>query len=147
MCPDTTASPLARPRRRWMRTILLALVIFVSGILVGGGLTFKAVTTGFKRFFQDPEALAENITHRMKKRLDLTDEQAVQVRRIILERQKAIQSLRKEIQPRLEAQIENTRREVAAVLTPEQARKWEKRFRYFSKYWLPSPPGDHQPDP
>jgi hypothetical protein len=147
MCPDTTASALARPRRRWIRTILLALIIFVSGVLVGGGLTFKVITSEFRRFFQEPEALAESITHRMKKRLDLTDAQAVQVRRIIIERQKVIQSLRKEIQPRLEAQTENTRREVAAVLTPEQARKWEKKFRYFSKYWLPSPAGDHQPDP
>ena len=147
MSPDTPASALARPRRRWIRTALLALIIFVSGVLVGGGLTFKFITTGFKRFFQEPEALAESITHRMKKRLDLTDEQAVQVRRIILERNKALQSLRKEVQPKLEAEIERTRREVTAVLTPEQARKWEKRFRHFSKYWLPSPPGHPLPDP
>ncbi len=147
MCPDAPASALARPRRRWLRTLLLTLIVFVSGVLVGGGLTFKVVTTGFKRFFQEPEVLAENITHRMKKRLDLTDDQAVQVRRIILERQKALQSLRKEVQPRIEAEIEKTRREMAAVLTPEQARKWEKRFRYFSRFWLPSPSGTPPPDP
>jgi len=147
MSPDTPASALARHRRRWIRTALLALIIFVSGVLVGGGLTFKFITTGFKRYFQEPEALAESITHRMKKRLDLTDEQAVQVRRILLERHKALQSLRKEIQPRLEAEIERTRQEVTAVLTSEQARKWEKRFRHFSKYWLPSPPGHPPPDP
>jgi hypothetical protein len=147
MSPDTPASALARPRRRWIRTALLALIIFVSGVLVGGGLTFKFITAGFKRSFQEPEALAESITHRMKKRLDLTDEQALQVRRIILERTKAFQSLRKEVQPKLEAEIENTRREVAAVLTPEQARKWEKSFRRFSRFWLPSLPGHHPPDP
>jgi hypothetical protein len=147
MSPDTPASALARPRRRWIRTALLALIIFVSGVLVGGGLTFKFLTAGFKRFFQEPEALAESITHRMKKRLDLTDEQAVQVRRIILERTKAFQSLRKEVQPKLDAEIENTRREVAAVLTAEQARKWEKSFRRFSRFWLPRPPGHHPPDP
>ncbi len=146
MSEDKPVSPIVRPRRRWVRSILLALVIFISGVLVGGGLTFKVIAGGFKRFFQDPEILADHITHRMKRQLHLTEEQSVQVRRIILEQQKAFQSLRKKVWPELEAQIEKTRRELAVVLTPEQARKWEKRFGRFSKYWLPPPPGDRPPD-
>jgi hypothetical protein len=146
MSQDKPVSPIVRPRRRWVRPILLALVIFVSGVLVGGGLTFKVVASGFKRFFQDPEVLADHITYRMKRQLHLTEEQSVQVRRIILEQQKAFQSLRKKVWPELEAQIEKTRRELAAVLTPEQSRKWEKRFNHFLKFWLPPPPGDHPPD-
>ena len=145
MFPDTPSSPLVRTRRRWVRTFLLALVIFISGVVVGGGLTFKVITTGFKRVFQDPETLAERITHRMKKTLDLTDDQVIRVRQIILARQKAFHALRKEVQPRLEAEIENTRRELAAVLTPEQARKWGKRYGRLLRFWLPSPPGDHPP--
>jgi len=146
MSQDKPVSPIVRPRRRWVRTVLLALVIFVSGVVVGSGLTFKVITSGFKRFFQDPEVLAEHITHRMKRQLHLTEEQSVQVRRIILEQQKAFQSLRKKVWPELEVQIEKTRRELAAVLTPEQARKWEKRFGHFLRFWLPPPPGDHPPD-
>ena len=136
MAQDQPVAPVIRPRRRWVWPVLLAIVIFVSGVLVGGGLTFKIITSGFKRAFQDPEVSAERITNRMKKRLDLTEEQVVQVRRIILERQKAFQSMRKQVRPQLEAQIEKTRRELAAVLSPEQARKWEKRFRHFLKFWL-----------
>ena len=146
MSQDKPVSPIVRPRRRWVRTVLLALVIFVSGVVVGSGLTFKVITSGFKRFFQDPEVLAEHITYRMKRQLHLTEEQSVQVRRIILEQQKAFQSLRKKVWPELEAQIEKTRRELAAVLTPEQVRKWEKRYGHFLKFWLPPPPGDHPPD-
>ena len=111
MAQDQPVAPVIRPRRRWVWPVLLALVIFVSGVLVGGGLTFKIITSGFKRSFQDPEVSAERITNRMKKRLDLTDEQVVQVRRIILEQQKAFQSMRKQVRPQLEAQIEKTRRE------------------------------------
>jgi len=146
MAQDQPIAPATRTRRRWVWTVLLALVIFVSGVLVGGGLTFKVITSGFKRSFQDPAVLAERITHRMKKRLNLTDEQAVRVRRIILEQQKAFQSLRKQVRPQLEAQIEKSRQELAAVLTPEQARKWEKLFRHFLKFWLPPQPGDLPPD-
>jgi len=145
MAQDQPTAPVIQRRRRWVWTILLALVIFVSGVLVGGGLTFKVITSGFKRSFQDPEVSAERITNRMKKRLDLTDEQAVRVRRIILEQQKAFQSMRKQVRPQLEAQIEKTRRELAAVLTPDQARKWETSFRHFWKFWLP-PEGSHVPD-
>ena len=146
MAQDQPVAPVIRPRRRWVWPVLLALVIFVSGVLVGGGLTFKIITSGFKRSFQDPEVSAERITNRMKRRLDLTDEQVVQVRRIILERQKAFQSMRKHVRPQLEAQIEKTRQELAAVLSPEQARKWEKRFGHFLKFWLPPQPGDSPPD-
>jgi hypothetical protein len=145
MAQDQPVAPVIRPRRRWVWPVLLALVIFVSGVLVGGGLTFKIITSGFKRSFQDPEVSAERITNRMKKRLDLTDEQVVQVRWIILEQQKAFQSMRKQVRPQLEAQIEKTRRELAAVLTPDQARKWGKRFNLFLKFWLP-PEGNHAPD-
>ncbi len=143
MSQDTPTSSLARPRRRWGWTILLAIVIFVSGILVGGGLTFKVITSGLKRSFQDPAVLADLITHRMKRRLDLTEEQTVQVQRIILEQQKAFQSLRRQVRPQIEAQIEKTRQEMGAVLTPEQALKWEKSFGRFLRFWLPPPKEEH----
>ena len=134
---------LAKPRRRrWLRTVLLATAIFVCGALVGGGLTFKVIASGYKRSFQDPSVLADEITQRMKRRLHLTDAQVQRVGKIILEQQMAFQSLRKEFRPRLDDQIEKTRRELAAVLTPEQARKWEKRFAHIQRFWLPPLPGD-----
>jgi hypothetical protein len=139
---EKPADQLAKPRRRWLRTLLLATAIFVCGALLGGGLTFKIIASGYKRSFQEPALLAEEITHRMKRRLDLTNAQVQQVRRIILEQQMAFQSLRKEFRPRLDDQIEKTRQELAAVLTPEQARKWEKRFAHIQRFWLPPLPGD-----
>jgi hypothetical protein len=139
---EKPAHQLAKPRRRWLGTVLLATAIFVCGTLVGGGVTFKIIAGGYKRTFQEPAVLAEDITHRMKRRLDLNDDQTQQVRRIILEQQMAFQSLRKEFRPRLDDQIEKTRRELAAVLTPEQARKWEKRFAHIQRFWLPPLPGD-----
>jgi hypothetical protein len=141
--PNAPTSSLAKPRRRWGWTILLAIVIFVSGILVGGGLTFKVITSGLKKSFQHPAVLADFITHRMKKQLDLTEEQAVEVRRIILEQQKEFQSLRRQVRPQIEAQMEKTQREITSVLTPEQARKWKNRFSRFLRYWLPLPDEEH----
>ncbi len=137
----------AKPRRR-LRPILLALVIFICGVLVGGGLSFKVVTAGYKRAFQDPDFLAEKIVHRMERRLDLSSDQVKRVREIILEQQRAFQNLHKEFRPRLASQIEKTRRELAKVLTPEQARKWERTFVRMQRFWLPPLPGEsHGPLP
>ncbi len=130
----------AKPRRRRLWTILLALIIFICGVLVGGGLSFKIVTAGYKRAFQDPDFLAEKITRRMERRLDLNSEQVRQVREIILEQQKEFQSLHKEVRPRLDSQIEKTRKELAKVLTREQAQKWEKTFARIQRFWLPPLP-------
>ena len=142
MEPEKPNTPIAKPRRRRLATILIALGIFFCGVLVGWGLTFKVFSEGYKRAFQDPEVLAEKIIRRMERRLDLNSDQVKQVREIILEQQKALQALRKEFRPRLDSQIEKTRRELAAVLTPEQARKWQKTFARIQRFWLPPLPGD-----
>lgn len=130
----------AKPRRR-LWTILFALLIFICGVLVGGGLSFKIVTAGYKRAFQDPEFLAEKIIRRMERRLDLNSDQVKRAREIILEQQKAFGALHKEFRPRMDSQIEKTRRELAKVLTPEQAQKWEKTFGRIQRFWLPPLPG------
>ena len=142
MEPEKPNAPFAKPRRRRVWTILLALAIFTCGVLVGGGLTFKIVTVGYKRAFQEPDFLAEKIIRRMERRLDLNSDQVKQVREIILEQQKAFQALHKEFRPRLDSQIEKTRRELAKVLTPEQTQKWEKAFARIQRFWLPPLPGE-----
>jgi hypothetical protein len=134
--------PIAKPRRRRFWTILLALIIFICGVLVGGGLSFKIVTAGYKRAFQDPGFLAEKIIRRMERRLDLSGDQVKQVREIVLEQQKAFQSLHKEFRPRMDGQIEKTRRDLSEVLTPEQVQKWEKSFARIQRFWLPPLPGE-----
>lgn len=137
---EKPSEAFAKPRRR-LRPILLALAIFISGVLVGGGLSFKVVTAGYKRAFQDPDFLAEKIVRRMERRLDLSSDQVKQVREIILEQQKAFQRLHKEFRPRLDSQIEKTRKELAKVLTPEQEQKWERTFVRIQRFWLPPLPG------
>jgi hypothetical protein len=44
MEPEQPIEPLAKPRRRRLWTVLLALAIFSCGVLVGGA--FKIVTAG-----------------------------------------------------------------------------------------------------
>jgi Spy/CpxP family protein refolding chaperone len=135
---------LAKPRRRRLWNALLALIIFIAGVGVGSGLTYRNVSGHFKKHFQEPSTLADKITHRMKRRLDLTDEQTVQVRKILLENLKEFQSIRAKVRPQLEAQLEKTQNELEAVLTPEQSKKLELRIHELRKFWLP-PEKSEQP--
>ena len=148
MDPEKPIEPIVKPRRRRLWTILIFLGIFFCGVLTGGGVAFKVISEGYKRSFQDPEILAEKIIRRMERRLDLNSDQVTKAREIILEQQRALHALRKEFRPRLDSQIEKTRRELAAVLTPEQARNWEKGFGRIQRFWLPPLPGEsHGPLP
>lgn len=145
MTEDRQFPDFAKPRRRWLWNIPLAMVIFICGAAVGGGLTFKIVTGAFQRSFQNPSVRAEHITRRMQQKLDLTEDQTTRVRTVLLRNLKAIQALRTEFRPRLIAQIVNTRQELDAVLTPEQRRKLDKRFRFFMQFWLPQEKNPPEP--
>jgi Spy/CpxP family protein refolding chaperone len=61
----------------------------------------------------------------MEERLDLTADQSRQIAGILDRSRDESEALRLEVRPRLEKQMERTRQEIEAVLTPEQRRKFE----------------------
>lgn len=127
---------IAKPGRSRIWNILLALVIFVSGLGTGIGLTVRFMSNTFRMSFQSVPAQADQITHRLQRRLDLTDEQAARVREILLTNLTAFRALRAEYRPQVVTRLQQTKRELETVLTPEQTRKMEGRFRYLLKFWM-----------
>lgn len=144
MARDLQPRTLVKPGRRRLWNILLAFVIFFSGIIAGGGLTAKFMTNTFQKSFRQSPELADQIAHRMQRRLDLTDEQAMRVRRILRENLAAFRALRREYRPLVVAQIEKTRQELETVLTQEQNLKMQRRFNYLFNFWL-RPVPDEKP--
>jgi hypothetical protein len=71
----------------------------------------------------------------MHRKLDLSDEQAAKVLAILTKRETALRSIIQEMQPKFEEQLQRAKDEVAAVLNPEQARKWRKRFDRVKARW------------
>jgi hypothetical protein len=69
--------------------------------------------------------------------LDLSEHQAAEVKKILTERQKAILGLRGQIQPEVEKELEKAKEDVAAILKPEQAKKWRARFDRL-RIWFPA---------
>ncbi|MBI4579270.1 MAG: hypothetical protein HY718_06180 [Planctomycetes bacterium] len=129
-----------RPRRRVLRTVLLSVVLLISGAAIGAGVTMLVLVRGVQFGIRHPELFPARATHRLRSFLDLTDEQARRVEAILTERQQQIQVIRREAQPRLEAQIEQIRDEIAAVLTPQQSGKWTRWLDDRRRVWLPPLP-------
>lgn len=132
------AAPLPK-RRRWP-TIVLALVLLVSGIAIGSGLTVLVVLRRVHDRLHHPEQLPADATAYLRWWLELNDEQAESVEATLRERRARILELRRRFQPELEEQIDRIEEEVGAVLKPEQKEKWTQWYRAKRRLWVPPLP-------
>jgi hypothetical protein len=128
---DETIAP--RKPRRW-RAVALGVVILLCGTLLGSAGTIIYVKH-MLGVVHTPGAAANRITDHMRRKLDLSDDQATKVRAVLTERETALRAIVQEMQPRLEEQLQRAKEEVAAVLDPEQARSWRKRFDRVEARW------------
>jgi hypothetical protein len=138
-----TALP-ARPRRRWP-TILLAFLLLFGGAVIGGGVTLLVVVHRVQYAIHHPSEFPARATARLRRSLDLTDQQAQAVEGILRQRQAALQEIRRDVQPLVEAQLDELQKEVAAVLNKEQARKWNRLFDEKRRTWMPPLPPASRP--
>ena len=128
---------LPRPIRRRIVSALLGLAILCSGIVIGSGITIYAVSHYIVEGLRNPDLLPERMAARLQRQLELTGEQEAEILAIFNARKKQIGEYRARIQPRLEKELEAVRAEVEAVLTPEQAKKWNTRFKRMESIILP----------
>jgi len=131
--------PAALPRRGW-RTLLLAILIFVSGLIVGGGLTLITVRHRALRAIHHPDEVPPRIAAHLRWKLGLSDEQTRQVEQIVRKRQQALQAIRRDVQPRVTIELDRVESEIAATLDDAQREKWRALFTNLRETWIPPPP-------
>jgi len=124
----------APPRKRRLRTIALGLVILVCGGLLGSGITLVVVRRTME-VIQTPGEAPKRIAERMRSKLDLSPEQTSQVLTVLEKREQCLRSILREIEPKIEEELLKTRDQVSAILKPEQAEKWRKRFDTLHERW------------
>ena len=138
-CAATTMLP--KPRRTWIRSLFVGLVVLLCGVLIGAAGATYFLSSRILMGLQHPEMLPERITQRMHRRLQLSDEQAEAVLAIHIEHMERIQDLRREMRPQIEDIFSSLNEEITAVLTPEQATLWNKRFERAKELFLPQEVG------
>jgi hypothetical protein len=118
----------------------MAFVIFLGGAACGAAVATVAFKRAMHHAIQNPHDMSAHITGRLADMLDLTDEQAEQVREIILRRHNGLIDIRRDIQPRLEAELAALEAEIAAVLNEDQRTKWHAHAASVRAHWLPPIP-------
>lgn len=140
--PEAVAKPFyPRRRRRTWLMVVLGMVILLSGMVIGGGLTVFWLQKKLLYMIHHPEDAPATIAAHVQSKFDLSDEQAEKIEQILRTRQKVIQAIRREFQPKIMAELEVARDEVAAVMPPEKAREWQTYYDTMREAWVPPPPG------
>ena len=139
MCESTEnpPTPLRKPKRRWLHAFLLGGLILGCGMVIGSGLTLTVLWNGLRQARQHPEQAPDRITKHLQRRLKLDEEQTEAVREIVTRRHRNLEEMRAEIQPRVEAELEEARKEIEAVLTPEQVAKWNRMYQMMQRRLMP----------
>ncbi len=138
--PAPTASLPPPRRRRWWVSLGLALVIFASGCIVGGTATLLVARNRILHALHHPEEGPARIAARLKRKLDLTDEQTKKVEAILARRQAALAAIRRRVQPEVESQLDLVESEIAEVLDDSQRAEWRQRIEALRATWLPPKP-------
>jgi len=138
--PPPAGERLHPIRRRIGMKVLLSLVIFSSGAIVGTCATLMFIRQQVHYRIHHPEEMPSKVASRIQWKFDLSDEQTKQVEAILADRQQAIQKIRREFQPQLERQLDQLEEQVADVLDDTQSTTWQEWFQEMRAIWLPAAP-------
>ena len=105
-----------------LKVWLVLLVVFVLGSITGAALTgLYRSRAGADR----PERAMHERFEKMRRELNLTDEQTKSVSAILDDTRNEYRSLRAELRPRFEEPRQKARTKIRALLTPEQQQKFD----------------------
>ena len=135
--------------------IAAAISLVVCGAVIGGLGTYLVLDRpgrhdGFRP--PPPPRPPAPFTREMESRLDLSEDQREKIHEILTKSRDEADAIRRELRPRLEAELAATRASIAAVLTAEQKVTFEelvkqdrKRAERFFMEGPPGPPDDGPP--
>ncbi len=125
---SSSPAPARRGTGRWIVNILLGLLIFACGAVTGAGVVARITWNRVAASLQHPDQLPANAAQRLSRVLKLDEKQTAEVKSILDRRFQTISALRREIAPRVDAELQSVHDEISAVLRPDQAKRWDRLF-------------------
>ena len=116
------------PRRQVVLQVTMALIIFISGAVIGSGGTLAFRSNKVMWMDRRPRRDAAAIARETGSRYGLTDEQIRKVENVFVTGLKARQEDHKEFGRRMEAGRQQLIAEMKEALLPEQFNRWLKDF-------------------
>jgi shikimate kinase len=126
----------------------VGVLIFIAGGVLGAGISLRFLRDRVLYVLHHPQEVPARLSLELKGRLGLNAEETEKVRQIIARRQLALQKIRREVQPQVEEELDELRKEISDALTPEQSAKWNAWFEQMRATWLPPappPPTEEKP--
>jgi len=125
------------------RHVLLAVVIFVCGVLVGAGASVWVVHRGVMKVMGHGMPKSGVLIAHIDSQLDLTEDQEAQIEAIFEREFGVVREKRREISSELRLHFERIRDDVAEVLTDEQREVWLEEIGHAEKMFMPFHRGEH----
>jgi Spy/CpxP family protein refolding chaperone len=115
-------------RGKTLAKIWLAVVgVFILGCVTGVSLDSVYRLRAGDRSEAHRKGGKDEVFERMKRDLNLNEQQATQIRAILDQTREDYRQLRAEVRPRYDAARQNARTKIRALLTPEQQQKFDAR--------------------
>lgn len=118
--PSAVPLPSPPPRRAWWKTTLIVIALLLCGGFAGSAITGMVLRRMMLETIQHPERITRHLHERIRQDLKLTDEQSAEVLRILEKHTRSLVDAHR-------GAMDEVEREVAALLTPEQAKAWKER--------------------
>jgi Spy/CpxP family protein refolding chaperone len=109
---------------------LVKIWLAVVGVFVLGLVTGFSLDSVYRLRAGNPsrsDKREDRVFERMKRDLDLNEQQATQIRAILDQTREEYRQLRAEVRPRYDAVRQNARTKIRALLTPEQQQKFDAK--------------------
>lgn len=121
--------------KNW-KPILGILLVFALGILTGLFIAGAIARHGVDRISAEgPHFIGQLVVRRMTGNLDLTPDQKTKIQTIIGQTRTEISAIRLEAAPKVRQSLETAYKEIRAILTPEQAEKFDKNVERGRERW------------
>jgi Spy/CpxP family protein refolding chaperone len=141
---QSESKPVRKAKSPWLLALVVTGAVFLCGVVVGAVLTHGFLFRRAMNEFGPPGFRTDVAVKQIRKDLDLSDEQAIKLEKLFEEHAENMNAIHKDVRPRVEAELESFRSKVEAILTPEQAKRWNEKFRSKMNEMLPPhPPGPH----
>ncbi|HEV7903933.1 MAG TPA: hypothetical protein VGO96_08840 [Pyrinomonadaceae bacterium] len=125
-----TTSPAPRPGSPRLKILLVLLGVFILGGVTGASLDSLYRTRGRRdngRQSGEHRGGRDNMFENMRRDLNLSEQQATEIRAILDQTRNEYRTLRTEVRPRYDAVRQQARTRIRSLLTPEQQKLFDAR--------------------
>jgi hypothetical protein len=140
----STTLPTSSRRPLW-RTLLLAALIFIAGGITGGATAAIVIARRIQVVIKSPELLPDRLTSRLTRHLDLTEAEQARVHATLVKHQPRLMELRREMQPKVMAELDQIRIDIGAEIDPSRRAKLDATYESFLDNFVPPLPPTARP--